>query len=66
MAQSKRYSPEPITRTPKQQEAGLKVTVIFRQAGTCEQTFNRWKSKYAGMGVAEAQRRPEAVLKLLR
>ena len=32
MAKPKRYSPEQITRILKQQEAGLKVTEICRQA----------------------------------
>ena len=56
MAKPKRYSPEQITRILKQQEAGLKVAEICRQAGICEQTFYRWKSKYSGMGVSEAHR----------
>ncbi|MDH4020987.1 MAG: transposase [Xanthomonadales bacterium] len=56
MAKPKRYSPEQITRILKQQEAGLKVAEICRQAGICEQTFYRWKSKYGGMGASEVQR----------
>ena len=31
----------------------MKVAEICRQAGICEQTFYRWKSKYGGMGVSE-------------
>ena len=56
MAAPKRYSPEQITRILKQQEAGLKVAEICRQAGICEQTFYRWKSKYGGMGVSDVRR----------
>jgi putative transposase len=56
MAKPKRYSPEQITRILKQQEAGLKVAEICRQAGICKQTFYRWKSKYGGMGASEVQR----------
>lgn len=56
MAKSKRYSPEQITRILKQQEAGMKVAEICRQAGICEQTFYRWKSKYGGMGVPDVKR----------
>ena len=56
MAKPKRHSPEQITRILKQQEAGLKVSKICRQAGICEQTFYRWKSKYGGMGASEVQR----------
>ena len=56
MAKPKRYSPEQITRFLKQQEAGLKVAEICRQAGTCEQTFYPWKSRYGGMDASEVQR----------
>ena len=34
----------------------MKVAEICRQAGICEQTFYRWKSKYGGMGVSEVHR----------
>jgi putative transposase len=56
MAKLKRYSPEQFTRILKQQEGGLKVAEICRQAGICEQTFYRWKSKYGGMGVSDIHR----------
>ena len=56
MARPKRYTPEQITRILKQQEAGMKVAEICRQAGICEQTFYRWKSKYGGMGVSDVHR----------
>lgn len=56
MAAPKRYSPEQITSILKQQEAGMKVAEICRQAGICEQTFYRWKSKYGGMGVPDVKR----------
>ena len=56
MAKPKRYSSEQITRILNQQEAGLKVAEICRQAGICEQTFYRWKSKYGGMGASDVQR----------
>lgn len=56
MARPKRYTPEQITRILKQQEAGLKVAEICRQAGICEQTFYRWKSKFGGMDASEIKR----------
>ena len=56
MARPKRHTPEQITRILKQQEAGLKVAEICRQAGVCEQTFYRWKSKFGGMDVSEIKR----------
>jgi len=46
MARPKRYTPEQISRILKQQEAGMKVAEICRQAGICEQTFYRWKSQF--------------------
>ncbi|MBT8041144.1 MAG: transposase, partial [Gammaproteobacteria bacterium] len=41
MAKQKRYTPDQITRVLKQQEGGMKVAEICRQAGICEQTFYR-------------------------
>jgi putative transposase len=32
------------------------VTEVYRKLGISEQTFYRWKRKYAGMGVAELRR----------
>ena len=34
----------------------MKVSEIYRQHNISEQTFYRWKSKYAGMGTSELQR----------
>ena len=59
MAKHKRYTPEQITRVLKQQEAGMKVAEICRQAGICEQTFYRWKSKYGGMSASDLKRMKE-------
>jgi putative transposase len=52
----KRYSEEQIIGILKQQEAGLSVKELTRQAGITEQTFYRWKSKYGGMEVSDAKK----------
>ena len=45
-----------ITNALRQAEAGTPVTEVCRKLGIAEQTFYRWKRKYAGMGVAELRR----------
>lgn len=52
----KRYSEEQIIGILKQQEVGLSVKELTRQAGITEQTFYRWKSKYGGMEVSDAKK----------
>ena len=56
MSKQKRHTPEQISSILRQQEGGLKVAEICRQNGISEQTFYRWKSKYAGMGTPELKR----------
>ena len=45
----KRYSVEQIVTILKQAEMGLPVVDLIRQVGISEQTFYRWKKKYAGL-----------------
>ncbi len=52
----KRYTEEQITFALRQQESGTAVAEIVRKMGITEQTFDRWKKKFAGMGVAEVRR----------
>ena len=52
----KRFTEEQISYTLKQAEAGTPVTEVCRNLGISEQTFYRWKRKYAGMGIAELRR----------
>jgi putative transposase len=52
----KRFSEEQISYTLKQAESGTPVTEVCRNLGISEQTFYRWKRKYAGMGIAELRR----------
>ena len=49
----KRYSEEQIAFALRQHESGTPVPEIVRKMGIAEQTFYRWKKKYAGLGVAE-------------
>jgi putative transposase len=45
----KRFSVEQIVAVVKQAELGLPVADLIRQVGISEQTFYRWKKKYAGL-----------------
>ena len=49
----KRFTQEQITYALRQAESGLSVPEISRKMGISEQTFQRWKKRYAGMGVSE-------------
>ena len=52
----KRDSDEQIVYALRQAEGGVKVVEICRKLGVTEQTFYRWKRKYAGVGVPELRR----------
>jgi putative transposase len=47
------FTEEQIAYTLRQAEAGTEVSEICRKLGISQQTFYRWKKKFAGMGVAE-------------
>ena len=51
-----KFSEEQIAFTLRQAEGGTAIQEITRKLGISEQTFYRWKKKYAGMGVAELRR----------
>lgn len=51
-----RFTEEQIIGFLKEAEQGIKPAEICRKAGVTEQTLYRWKAKYGGMEVAEAQR----------
>jgi putative transposase len=53
---SSRYSPEQVAFAMRQAESGTPVSEVCREMGIVEQTFYRWKKKYAGMGVTEVRR----------
>ena len=50
------FSEEQVAYALRQAEAGTPVTEVCRKLGVSEQTFYRWKRKYAGMGVSELRR----------
>lgn len=52
----KRFTEEQIAFALRQQESGAQVAEIIRKLGVTEQTFYRWKKKFAGLGVAELRR----------
>ncbi len=52
----KRFTEEQIAYALRQAESGLSVPEISRKMGVTEQTFYRWKKRYAGMGVSELRK----------
>jgi putative transposase len=50
------FTEEQIAYALHESEAGTSVADICRKLGVSEQTFYRWKKKFAGMGVAELRR----------
>jgi putative transposase len=51
-----RFSEEQIIGILKQQEGGVSTAEVCRQHGISQNTFYKWKSKFGGMNVSEAQR----------
>lgn len=52
----KTFTQEQIVATLRLVESGTSVADACRKLGITEQTFYRWKRKYAGLGVAELHR----------
>ena len=52
----KRFSEEQIVRILKEAESAGNAREVIRKHNISEQTFYRWKSKYAGMEVSEVRR----------
>jgi putative transposase len=51
-----RYTEEQIVGILKESEAGLATPALCRKHGVSGQTFYRWKAKYDGLEISEAQR----------
>ena len=51
-----RFTEEQIAFALRQAEGGASVRDVCRKMQISEQTFYRWKKKFAGMGVAEVRR----------
>jgi putative transposase len=50
------FTDEQIVYALRQVGAGTPVAEVCRKLGISEQTFYRWKQRFAGMGVAELHR----------
>ncbi len=51
----KKFSVEQIVSVLKQAEVGVPIAELIRKVGITEQTYYRWKSKYAGLEVDQAR-----------
>ena len=51
-----RFTETQIIGVLREQEAGSPTAEVCRRHGISEQTFYRWKAKYGGLGVSEAQK----------
>ena len=51
-----RFTEQQIAFALRQAEGGASVREVCRKLEVSEQTFYRWKKKFAGMGVAEVRR----------
>ena len=51
-----RFTEQQIALTLRQAEGGAAIVEVCRKMGISEQTFFRWKKKFAGMGIAEVRR----------
>jgi putative transposase len=52
----KRFTEEQIIGILKQHESGVKTADVCREHNISQNTFYKWKSKYGGLSVSEAQR----------
>jgi putative transposase len=50
------FTEEQIAYALRETESGTSVLEVCRKLGVSEQTFYRWKRKFAGMGIAELRR----------
>lgn len=51
-----RFTDEQIAFALRQAESGVTVDEVCRKLGISQQTFYRWKKKFAGLGVPELRR----------
>jgi putative transposase len=52
----KHVTEEQIAFALRQAESGTSVAEVIRKLGISEQTFSRWKKRFAGLGIAELRR----------
>jgi len=51
-----RFNKAQIIGVLRKQEAGSPTAEVCRRHGISQQTFYRWKAKYSGMSVSDAQK----------
>ena len=51
-----RYTEEQIVALLKEHERGVPTDELCRRHGISQQTFYRWKAKYGGLDVGDAQK----------
>ncbi len=51
-----RFTEEQIVGILKEPECGLKVTDLCRKHGISDATFYKWRTRYSGLEVSEAER----------
>ena len=51
-----RFSEEQISGFLKQAEAGMPIKELCRNGGFSDATFYKWRAKFGGMQISEAQR----------
>ena len=51
----KKFSVEQIVGVLKQAEVGVPIAELIRKVGVTEQTYYRWKAKYAGLEVDQVR-----------
>jgi putative transposase len=52
----KRFTEEQIVSILKESSAGMKTDDLCRRHGICQNTYYRWKAKYADMEVSDVRR----------
>jgi putative transposase len=51
-----KFTEEQIVGVLREHEAGAQTAELCRRQGISQQTLYRWKAKYGGLGVGDAQR----------
>jgi putative transposase len=55
LSMKKKFSVEQIVSVLKQAEVGVPIAELIRKVGITEQTYYRWKAKYAGLEVDQVR-----------